>query len=205
MAVAMLLCSCLNAMAGEWIRVNQLGYLPISTKVAVMMCEDKPQVKAFEIRDAFTDEIVLSSNEIKATGPLGNMKATFRLDFSKLTRKGAYYVKVGDCRSQVFPVNGNVYRGVADFTLNYMRQQRCGWNPYIKDFCHQKDAIIMNHPTKTGQHVDVRGGWHDAADLLQYTPTSANASNVANTKMPRWARQARQASSRATSPSALSS
>lgn len=175
MAVAMLLCSCLNAMAGEWIRVNQLGYLPLSTKVAVMMCEDKPQVKAFEIRDAFTDETVLSSNEIKATGPLGNMKATFRLDFSKLTRKGAYYVKVGDCRSQVFPVNGNVYRGVADFTLNYMRQQRCGWNPYIKDFCHQKDAIIMNHPTKTGQHVDVRGGWHDAADLLQYTPTSANA------------------------------
>lgn len=175
MAVAMLLCSCLNAMAGEWIRVNQLGYLPLSTKVAVMMCEDKPQVKAFEIRDAFTDEIVLSSNEIKGTGPLGNMKATFRLDFSKLTRKGAYYVKVGDCRSQVFPVNGNVYRGVADFTLNYMRQQRCGWNPYIKDFCHQKDAIIMNHPTKTGQHVDVRGGWHDAADLLQYTPTSANA------------------------------
>lgn len=68
-----------------------------------------------------------------------------------------------------------MYRGVADFTLNYMRQQRCGWNPYIKDFCHQKDAIIMNHPTKTGQHVDVRGGWHDAADLLQYTPTSANA------------------------------
>ena len=175
MTVAMLLCSCLNAMAGEWIRVNQLGYLPLSTKVAVMMCEDKPQVKAFEIRDAFTDETVLSSNEIKATGPLGNMKATFRLDFSKLTRKGAYYVKVGDCRSQVFPVNGNVYRGVADFTLNYMRQQRCGWNPYIKDFCHQKDAIIMNHPTKTGQHVDVRGGWHDAADLLQYTPTSANA------------------------------
>lgn len=175
MAVAMLLCSCLNAMAGEWIRVNQLGYLPLSTKVAVMMCEDKPQVKAFEIRDAFTDETVLSSNEIKATGPLGNMKATFRLDFSKLTRKGAYYVKVGDYRSQVFPVNGNVYRGVADFTLNYMRQQRCGWNPYIKDFCHQKDAIIMNHPTKTGQHVDVRGGWHDAADLLQYTPTSANA------------------------------
>ncbi len=175
MAVAMLLCSCLNAMAGEWIRVNQLGYLPLSTKVAVMMCEDKPQVKAFEIRDAFTDETVLSSNEIKATGALGNMKATFRLDFSKLTRKGAYYVKVGDCRSQVFPVNGNVYRGVADFTLNYMRQQRCGWNPYIKDFCHQKDAIIMNHPTKTGQHVDVRGGWHDAADLLQYTPTSANA------------------------------
>ena len=172
---ALSLCSLLNVVAGEWIRINQLGYLPHSTKVAVMMCEDKPQVKAFEIRDAFTDKVVFSSNEVKPMGPLGNMGATFRLDFSKLTRNGSYYIVVGECRSEVFPVNGRVYRGIADFTLNYMRQQRCGWNPFIKDSCHQKDAIIVNHPTKSGQHIDVRGGWHDAADLLQYTSTSANA------------------------------
>ncbi len=172
---ALSLCSLLNVVAGEWIRINQLGYLPHSTKVAVMMCEGKPQVKAFEIRDAFTDRVVFSSNEVKPMGPLGNMGATFRLNFSKLTRNGSYYITVGECRSEVFPVNGRVYHGIADFTLNYMRQQRCGWNPFIKDSCHQKDAIIVNHPTKSGQHIDVRGGWHDAADLLQYTSTSANA------------------------------
>ena len=37
------------------------------------------------------------------------------------------------------------------------------------------DGYIVYHPTKTGQHIDVRGGWHDATDYLQYTTTSANA------------------------------
>ena len=173
--LALALSAVANAQAGEWIRINQLGYLPKATKVAVMMCEDTPEVKTFEIRDAFTDKVVLSSDNVRATGPLGNMKATFRLCFSTLDLQGTYYIKVGNCRSDVFPINGQVYHGTADFTLRYMRQQRCGWNPYIKDFCHQKDGIIKNHPTKEGQHLDVRGGWHDAADLLQYTTTSANA------------------------------
>ena len=56
-----------------------------------------------------------------------------------------------------------------------MRQQRCGFNPFQRDSCHVKDAYVRYHPEKEGQHIDVRGGWHDAADLLQYTTTSANA------------------------------
>lgn len=56
-----------------------------------------------------------------------------------------------------------------------MRQQRCGYNPFLKDSCHVHDGYIVYHPTKTGQHIDVRGGWHDATDYLQYTTTSANA------------------------------
>jgi hypothetical protein len=68
-----------------------------------------------------------------------------------------------------------VYKGSADFILNYMRQQRCGFNPYLKDSCHTHDGIIVDHPTRTGQRLDVTGGWHDATDYLQYTTTSANA------------------------------
>ena len=33
----------------------------------------------------------------------------------------------------------------------------------------------MLHPARSGEKIDVRGGWHDAADYLQYLPTSANA------------------------------
>ncbi|HOF22131.1 MAG TPA: glycoside hydrolase family 9 protein, partial [Bacteroidales bacterium] len=32
-----------------------------------------------------------------------------------------------------------------------------------------------DHPEKSGQRIDVTGGWHDATDYLQYTCTSANA------------------------------
>lgn len=159
----------------EWVRINQLGYLPKATKVAVLMSDQPITVNHFTLVDAFTGKVAYTSNHVQAMGAMGNMKATFRLRFSDFTQPGTYYIKVGQSRSEIFPINGQVYRGTSDFVLNYMRQQRCGWNPYIQDSCHQKDARIKYHPTKEGQHIDVRGGWHDAADLLQYTPTSANA------------------------------
>ena len=158
-----------------WVRINQLGYLPKATKVAVLMSDQPITVNNFTLVDAFTGKVAYTSNQVQAMGAMGNMKATFRLRFSDFTQPGTYYIKVGQSRSEIFPINGQVYKGTSDFVLNYMRQQRCGWNPYIQDSCHQKDARIKYHPTKEGQHIDVRGGWHDAADLLQYTPTSANA------------------------------
>ena len=163
-------------MKGEgWVRINQLGYLPKATKVAVLMSDQPITVNNFQLVNAFTGKVAYTSNHVQAMGAMGNMKATYRLRFSDFTQPGTYYIKVGQSRSEIFPINGQVYRGTSDFVLNYMRQQRCGWNPYIQDSCHQKDARIKYHPTKEGQHIDVRGGWHDAADLLQYTPTSANA------------------------------
>lgn len=165
----------LMAKGEEWVRINQLGYLPKATKVAVLMSDQPITINHFTLVDAFTGKVAYTSNQVQAMGAMGNMKATFRLRFSDFTQPGTYYIKVGQSRSEIFPINGQVYRGTSDFVLNYMRQQRCGWNPYIQDCCHQKDARIKYHPTKEGQHIDVRGGWHDAADLLQYTPTSANA------------------------------
>lgn len=158
-----------------WVRINQLGYLPKATKVAVLMSNLPTTVDSFQLINAFTGKVAYTSNQVQAMGAMGNMKATFRLRFSAFTQPGTYYIKVGQSRSEIFPINGQVYKGTSDFVLNYMRQQRCGWNPYIQDSCHQKDARIKYHPTKEGQHIDVRGGWHDAADLLQYIPTSANA------------------------------
>ena len=165
------------ALAGSWIRTNQLGYLPGSTKVAVLLSEDQADVVSFEVVDAFTGKTVLVSNAVRATGPLGRMRSTFRLDFSGLSTPGAYFIKVGEAKSGIFPVNDRVYDGAADFVLNYMRQQRCGSNPTYKDSCHTRDAIIVGHPdpAKDSTYLDVTGGWHDASDCLQYTTTSANA------------------------------
>ena len=172
-----LIAGAFQAYADSWIRTNQLGYLPSSTKVAVLLCEENVSVSGFEIVDAFTGRTVLASDKVRATGPLGRMKSTFRLDFSSLTKPGAYFIKAGEAKSGIFPVNDRVYDGAADFVLNYMRQQRCGWNPSFRDSCHTHDAIIVGHPdpSKDSTHLDVVGGWHDASDCLQYTTTSANA------------------------------
>lgn len=179
--MAILSLAAVQAFAGSWIRVNQIGYLPEATKVAVFMSDETAQINGFELVDAFTGEVAFSSSDVRPTGVLGRMKTTCRLDFSGLKTSGAYYIKVlssgGETRSETFPVGAGVYDGAADFVLNYMRQQRCGWNPFFKDSCHRKDGIIVGHPDprKDSTFLDVTGGWHDASDCLQYTTTSANA------------------------------
>lgn len=174
--LAHLILLCISiAHAEKWIRVNQMGYLPNQSKVAVLMSRENCEVKTFDVVDFYTGKVLLTLNNVKMCGRYGQMASTFRLNFSALNRPGSYYLQSGDVRSEVFPVGDRVYDGAADFVLQYMRQQRCGWNPYYRDSCHVKDGYITYHPTKTGQRIDVTGGWHDAADCLQYTTTSANA------------------------------
>lgn len=161
--------------ADQWIRINQLGYLPETKKVAVFMGEETIDLKQYKLIDAITGKTVRTYQNPKPTGELGNMKVTYRLDFSDFTADGLYYLEAGNAKSPAFPINDYVYNGTADFLLKYMRQQRCGYNPFLKDSCHTHDGYIIYHPTKTGQRIDVTGGWHDATDYLQYTTTSANA------------------------------
>ena len=180
-SIAVLALAAVQAFAGSWVRINQIGYLPEATKVAVFMSDDAVKVDGFELVDAFTGAVAWRSDAVRPTGALGQMRMTCRLDFSALKTDGAYYIKVlssgGEIRSEIFPINPKVYDGAADFVLNYMRQQRCGWNPFFKDSCHRKDGIIVGHPDpkKDSTFLDVTGGWHDASDCLQYTTTSANA------------------------------
>ena len=59
-----------------------------------------------------------------------------------------------------------------------MRQQRTGFNPYLKDSCHTRDGYVLygeKAGIKDSTYIDVVGGWHDATDYLQYATTSANA------------------------------
>jgi peptidoglycan/xylan/chitin deacetylase (PgdA/CDA1 family) len=161
--------------AGSWIRINQIGYLPQAMKVAVFLSEEPITIQSYSLVDAFTGETVRVFQSPKTTGTFGQMTSTYRLDFSDITQPGVYMLKAGDAVSPRFAINKYVYDGAADFLLNYMRQQRCGFNPFLRDSCHVHDGYIVYHPTKSGQALDVRGGWHDAADYLQYTTTSANA------------------------------
>ncbi len=159
----------------SWIRINQLGYTPQAIKVAVLGSKNIFKIESFTIHNSVTGEIAYSSKEIISKGEFGPFASSYRLDFSNFTKEGSYYIKVEDIKSSIFRINVDVYDGTADFLLKYMRQQRCGYNPYLTDSCHLNDGYIVYNPTKNGQRIDVTGGWHDATDYLQYTATSANA------------------------------
>jgi peptidoglycan/xylan/chitin deacetylase (PgdA/CDA1 family) len=169
------LLTALNVQAEGWIRINQLGYLPKSVKVAVFIANEEVEMDAFSLVNALTNEVVFTGEPAEYDGAEWAMKTAARLNFTSLEKKGSYYVQLGDFRSPVFRIAPDVYDGTADFLLKYMRQQRCGYNPYLKDSCHLHDGFIVDHPTRTGELIDVTGGWHDASDYLQYLTTSVNA------------------------------
>jgi endoglucanase len=159
----------------SWVRVNQLGYLPSGIKVAVWGNKSGVLPAEFQVVDAKTSKVVFVGKTGRDHGAYGPFKQMLRLNFSGVKLEGSYYIKCGEALSPVFRIGKDVYAGSADFGLRYMRQQRSGYNPYLKDSCHTTDGYTMYGPMPDSTRIDASGGWHDATDYLQYATTSANA------------------------------
>ena len=179
----------------SWVRINQVGYLPKDVKVAVLISTDnvlpdfsynrdrgQPPVLAaamqvtpdFSLIDAKTGKTVFSGKGKAADATYWGLRSAFRLDFSAVQTEGTYYVQIAGVKSPEFSIGAKVYEGSADFLLNYMRHQRCGDNP-VTGLCHQNDGVIVHHPTRSGEFINLSGGWHDANDRLKYTTTTNSA------------------------------
>jgi endoglucanase len=164
-----------NAQQTAWIRINQLGYPMQSIKIAVWCSKEKTTVTSFELVDAASQKTVFTNIAGNSFGAYGPFTETYRLNFSKFHTKGSYFLRAGNAQSPVFVIDDDAYKGAADFCLRYMRQQRSGFNPYLKDSCHTHDGYTLYGPMPDSTHIDATGGWHDASDYLQYSTTSANA------------------------------
>jgi hypothetical protein len=160
-----------------FIRINQLGYLPGSPKVAVVCALDSVSIESFSVQD-LSGRVVGGRRPAKRSERFGPCSFTYRLDFSSLRSRGRYQIVAGGTVSPPVRIDPNVYAGAADTLLYYMRQQRSGFNPIVRDSVHKRDGIIVDHPVRTGEFVNVSGGWADASDYLQYVTTSANATFV---------------------------
>lgn len=162
----------------SWIRINLLGYQPSASKVAIWASKTNQLPEKFELVDQQTGKVVYSSKAIQSFGTYGPFNTTARLNFSDFRTAGKYLIKVDDVTSPQVIINADVYRRTADFALRYMRQQRSGFNPFLRDSCHTHDGFVLygaKAGIKDSTHMDASGGWHDASDYLQYSTTSANA------------------------------
>ncbi len=160
-----------------YIRVNQLGYLPDEQKVAVAFCERPRKTLHFEIVDATTHTRVWGPAPAgRELGSYGRFRWHVALVFSGFRKPGRYQLRVvetGDL-SLPFRVGTNVYAEAPGALLGFLRQQRCGYNPFLDEVCHSKDGRTVDGPVPDGTYLDVSGGWHDAADYLRYLLTSSN-------------------------------
>ncbi|HEY0677336.1 MAG TPA: glycoside hydrolase family 9 protein [Chitinophagaceae bacterium] len=161
--------------SNAFIRINLLGYKPSSKKIAVWGSKEQHTIERFQLIDVLSGRKVFEGSAGKSFGAYGPFAQTYRLDFSDFKDGGKYFLQAGDAVSPEFVISEDVYKGTADFCLRYMRQQRSGFNPFLKDSCHTHDGYTMYGPMPDSTHIDVSGGWHDASDYLQYAATSANA------------------------------
>jgi len=163
--------------ADTWIRINQLGYKPNGIKVAVWCTKEEKGITNWELVNAQNGKVVFSGVSNKNFGAYGPYRQTARLNFTKFNKTGRYFLRAGIVKSPEFEIEEDVYNGAADFCLRYMRQQRTGFNPFLKDSCHTHDGYVLygeKAGIKDSTNIDVVGGWHDASDYLQYSTTSAN-------------------------------
>jgi hypothetical protein len=159
----------------SWIRINQLGYAPEGTKVTILCSKEVLNARSFDLIELKTGNKVYTGKAGKSFGAYGPFNDTYRLDFTAFKKPGRYFVSAAGVMSPPFDISDSVFAKKADFCLRYMRQQRSGFNPFLKDSCHTHDGYTLYAPVPDSTHIDVVGGWHDATDYLQYSTTSANA------------------------------
>ncbi len=178
------------------IYVNQMGYLPDSSKIAVFAL---PQEHHADIPDrlenvqlCLKDGTCVFTKNALAFGPdEASGDYVWRMDFSELTTDGIYFIKWNDSTSYPFQIGNALYGNLNILLAKALYFQRCGMEltePYAGKFarktCHTAPSVLWTEyekflagdlTEKDMKKFDIRGGWHDAGDFGRYTTAAACA------------------------------
>lgn len=159
-----------------FIRASQVEYPRADTKIAIAFSKGSLPPR-FDVLIPNSGGKVAYSGKVKPiTGTTwGQFQHHAELDFSALSNRGEYVLQVGDSQSLPIRIGSGDYAKLPAELLEFMRQQRCGFNPWLNTNCHQLDGRTAYGPLPDATQIDARGGWHDAGDLLKYLITGANA------------------------------
>jgi endoglucanase len=182
------------------IHLNQVGYYPDATKVAIVVPGTSPRYvtktndgscwftnenlciekidSSFDIYDAKSHEVVFSGSLIEGVKDPVSGDKVYYADFSQFNKKGSYYICVpGSGKSYSFQIEDNVYGNTQKALLKALYFQRCGCSLdkkhaglYSHDICHTKISKLLENPSV---EIDATGGWHDAGDYGKYITPAA--------------------------------
>ncbi len=160
-----------------YLRVNLLGYLADDAKEAILF-SSAPLAGSVAVVDAATGAAVAEMPIEPLTEHAWNDGRHYgRVDFSAVRAEGRYVLearRTGD-RSAPFGIGRAAYGTPQESLLLFLRQQRCGYNPYLDRVCHRRDGRTFYGPMPDSTFIDLSGGWHDAGDQLKYLITGSNA------------------------------
>ena len=157
------------------VRHNQLGYHPHDVK-SLYLLSNHPIPGKMTLRNLSGGDVVkeLKFVELKE-GKWGTFQHQYRLELPLSLPAGEYHLELDENLLSTVKIDTKIYAPDREKLLSFMRQQRCGYNPYFDAVCHQGDGRIYYAPVPDSTYFDFSGGWHDAGDQLKYLITGSNA------------------------------
>ncbi len=166
-----------NSSEEIYIRHNLVGYLPLDHKVALAFSNGTISGQ-FELIDSESGNTVYTAKIRKSKAPTWKKFRNYtELDFSEFSEPGQYVIRLksSGVTSESFTIGNKAFSTYHEDLLGFMRQQRCGYNPFLGEVCHTMDGRTFYSPMPDSSYLDLSGGWHDAGDQLKYLITSSNA------------------------------
>ncbi len=166
------------------VRVNQVGYLPSSAKVAALPAETSTPLD-WQLLDQAGRVVATGKSrafgEDTAAGEL-----VHQIDFSSVTAAGTgYRLRVGGDDSPPFAIGAGIYHRLKYDALAFFYLQRsgvaielpyAGSAGYVRPPGHPGDKSVACAPEAPCPYrLDVSGGWYDAGDHGKYVVDSGFA------------------------------
>ncbi len=173
--------------SGIFIRVNQVGYKPSASKVAMVLSNTNLNGIRYDVFNSSNTSVLngtISASNKGSWGDVGgaNCAYTYALDFSSLSTVGSgYYIKINSYASPAFTISDSVYSSLADLSMQFFKVQRCGnTNPKDHGACHVAgtSSSVDGKPDGASGTIDVTGGWHDASDYIKFMSTIGHVTDV---------------------------
>ncbi len=154
------------------IRINQCGYYPHASKIAIIV----------NAKDFSEFEVINSSGKTVFSGKLGESKkwkesgeSAKKADFTSVTAKGKYQIKIGTHLSYPFEINTDVWRDVKVSIMKSYYLQRCTYELeeeyagfYKRPLGHPDTACVFHPSSGNSGTLHAPGGWYDAGDFGKY-------------------------------------
>src|ERR1035437_7057148 len=119
-----------------YIRVNQVGYRPGDTKLAIAFSTNAipPSFSIHAAAPASSDARAAYVGRVTVIGggTWGKWTQHAELDFSGFKKPGRYVLCMADVSSPVFAIDDRAYEPLPDQLLEFMREHECGYNPWLR-------------------------------------------------------------------------
>jgi endoglucanase len=156
------------------LRVNLQGYPANEPKRVLILSRKALKSPQLDLVSTSQQKVIATFTSHKSKTAWDPFPFTYEIDFSSFNQVGRYYLKLKneEVQSQEFSIGA--YPAWQNDVVSFIRTQRCGFNPYIKEFCHQWDGLSFFGTRPDSTRIDATGGWHDAGDQLKYLITGSN-------------------------------